>query len=406
MKSKISRRLFEFIAVALLCICLGLYIAELKSSWIPKLLSESPVSYKINKNIGTEFRIFWTASYMALHGELSDIYDNPKFEAAEKRLTGTEKGHVWLYPPPFLLMVLPLSLLPFLASLGLWLAVTLSCYLLILRRICPQPYVILWMVFFPAIVSNFLVGHNGFLSGTLLGGGLLVMNSYPILAGILFGLSFYKPQLGILILLALLAGRRWNILGITAISGAAIGIASALIFGPDTWLEFLQNLPMAAQLTNSPRFWAKMPTIYATARAAGIGSSIAWTLQGIMMVGVMAGVYWVWSGNARAASRASILILGILLFTRYAFIYDYAILAIPLAWLWQEGQTTGWLSLEKPLLLYSWVMPAISSLMLSTVHWPLGVLLLPTTMALFILVLRRHYVERKEAQALTVAASS
>ena len=94
------------------------------------------------------------------------------------------------------------------------------------------------------------------------------------------------------------------------------------------------------------------------------------------------------------------------LFTRYAFIYDYAILAIPLAWLWQEGQTTGWLSLEKPLLLYGWVMPAISSLMLTTVHWPLSVLMLPTTIALFILVLRRHYVERGKGQAVTVVASS
>jgi hypothetical protein len=404
MKSPDSRRFFDLIAVALLCICLGLYINEIKSSWISNLLRESPVSYKINKYIGTEFRMFWTGSYMALHGELSDIYNNTKFEAMEKRLTGTEKGHVWLYPPPFLLMVLPLSLLPFLPSLAIWLAVTLSCYLLILRRICPQPYVILWMVFFPSSVSNFLVGHNGFLSGTLLGGGLLFMNSSPILAGILLGLFFYKPQLGILIPLALLAGRRWNILGITAISGAAIGIASALIFGPDTWLEFWRNLPIAAKLTDDPWFWDRMPTIYAAARAAGNGTLIAWTLQGVMMLGVMAGVYWVWSGNARAASRASILVLGILLFTRYAFIYDYTIMAIPLAWLWQEGQTTGWLPLEKPLLLYAWVMPAISSLMLTT--WPLSVLMLPTTIALFILVLRRHYVERGKAQAVTAVDSS
>ncbi len=364
-------------------------------------MGESPGSYKINKYIGTEFRIFWTGSYMALHGELSDIYNTAKFEETEKRLTGTEKGHVWLYPPPFLFIVLPLSLLPFLASLGLWLAVTLSCYVLILRRICPQPYVLWWMVFFPGIVSNFLVGHNGFLSGTLLGGGLLFMNRAPILAGILLGLFCYKPQLAILIPLALLAGRRWNILGISVITGAVTGIASALIFGPAIWLEFLRNLPIAAKLTDSPHYWDRMPTLYAAARAAGSGTLIAWALQGIMMLGVMAGIYWVWSGKASAATRASILLLGILLFTRYAFIYDYAILAIPLAWLWQEGQTTGWLPLEKPLLLYGWIMPAISSFMLATAHWPLSVLLLPTTAALFILVLRRHYGERGKGEAVT-----
>ena len=406
MKGPGSGRLFNLIAIAALCICLSLYIAEIKSSWVPKLLEESPGSHKINQSIGTEFRMFWTGSYMALHGELSDIYHDAKFEAVEKRLSGAAKGHVWLYPPPFLLMVLPLSLLPFLASLAVWLAVTLSSYLLILRRICPQPHVIFWMVCFPGILSNFLVGHNGFLSGTLLGGGLLLMNRSPILAGILFGLSFYKPQLGILIPLALVAGRRWKVLGITALAGAGIGIASALIFGPDTWLGFVHNLPMAARLTDSPWFWDRMPTIYAAARAAGSGTLTAWTLQGIMMLGVMAGVYWVWSGKASDASRAAILILGILLFTRYAFIYDYALLAIPLAWLWQEGQTTGWLSLEQPLLLYGWVMPAISSLMLATANWPLSVLMLPTTIALFILVLRRHYVERGQEPGVSAAASS
>jgi hypothetical protein len=45
-------------------------------------------------------------------------------------------------------------------------------------------------------------------------------------------------------------------------------------------------------------------------------------------------------------------------------------------------------------------------LLLSFVDLPLSVLMLPTTMALFILVLRRHYVERQTSQAATVIASS
>jgi hypothetical protein len=296
--------------------------------------------------------------------------------------------------------------MPYLASLAVWLAITLLCYILVLRRICPQPYIIFWILFFPGIAANFMVGHNGFLSGALLGGGLLFLNSSPVLAGILFGLSFYKPQLGVLIPLALLAGRRWNVLAITVISATGIGIASALIFGYDAWLGFLHNIPVAEKMTEDPSFWAKMPTIYTAARLAGTGTLLAWISQGVVMLGVIAGVYWVWSGNATAASRASILILGILLFTRYAFIYDYAILAIPLAWLWQEGQTTGWLPLEKPLLLYGWVTPALSSVMFQLVKWPLGWPMLFTTIALFILVLRRHYFELGNIQRATAIVSS
>lgn len=400
-----NNRLFNIAAIVLLGLCLGLYVTEIASTWVPGLLKESSISNRVNRWVGTEFRIFWIGSFMALNGELHDIYNTSKFEEVEKHLTDYTKGHVWLYPPTFLLMVLPLSLMPYLASLAVWLALTLLCYMLVLRRICPQPYVIFWILFFPGIVTNFLVGHNGFVSGALLGGGLLCLNSSPVLAGILFGLSFYKPQLGILIPLALLAGRRWNVLAITAISAICVGLSSALIFGYQAWLGFLHNIAVAERLTETPRFWAKMPTIYTTARLAGSGILLAWTLQGLVMAGVIAGVYWVWSGHATPACRASILILGILLFTRYAFIYDYAILAIPLAWLWQEGQTTGWLSLEKPLLLYGWFAPALSSLMFKLARWPLGWLMLLTSIALFILVLRRHRFELGKVQRVTAMAS-
>jgi hypothetical protein len=400
-----NNRLFNVAAVVLLGACLGLYVMEIASTWVPGLLRESSISNKVNRWVGTEFRIFWIGSFMALNGELHDIYNTSKFEEVEKHLTDYTKGHVWLYPPTYLLMVLPLSLMPYLASLAVWLALTLLCYLLVLRRICPQPYVIFWILFFPGIVANFLVGHNGFVSGALLGGGLLCLNSSPVLAGILLGLSFYKPQLGILIPLALLAGRRWKVLAIAALSAICIGLASALIFGYQAWLGFLHNIPLAEKLTETPGFWAKMPTIYTTARLAGTGILLAWTLQGLVMCGVSAGVYWVWSGHATPACRAAILILGILLFTRYAFIYDYAILAIPLAWLWQEGQTTGWLPLEKPLLLYGWFTPALSSVMFNLAHWPLGWLMLITTMALFILVLRRHHLELVKVQRATAIAS-
>jgi hypothetical protein len=400
-----NHRRFNLMALALLGVCLGLFMAEIASTWVPGLRREPSLSTRVNRWVGTEFRIFWIGSFMALHGELHDLYTPSKFEEVEKHLSGYSKGHAWLYPPTFLLMVLPLSLIPYLASLAVWLAITLTCYVLVLRRICPQPYLIFWILFFPGIVINFTVGHNGFVSGALLGGGLLLLNSSPVLAGILFGLSFYKPQLAILIPLALLAGRRWKVLAVTAVSAICIALASAVIFGYQAWLGFVHNIPLAEKLTETPWYWAKMPTIYTTARLAGSGTFLAWALQGLVMFGVVAGVYWVWSGNATPATRASILILGILLFTRYAFIYDYAILAIPLAWLWQEGQTAGWLPLEKPLLLYAWFAPVLASVMFKLADWPLGWLMLLATGALFILVLRRYYFELGKVQRATALAS-
>jgi Glycosyltransferase family 87 len=396
------KKLFNYSAIILLGVTLGFYICFIQFKGMLVLTDKSSISHRIYNSVGEEFRLFWTASFMVLNGKLADIYNNSRFEEIEDSLTGSKSHHVWLYPPTFLLVVLPLSLLPYLASLAVWLAITLICYLLILRRICPQPLIFFWILLFPGITFNMMVGHNGFLSGILLGAGLLCSESSPVLAGIFFGLMFYKPQLAILIPVALFAGGRWKVLSISTLSALCIVIISVLIFGDRPWMGFLHNLLAGANLTDTPFFWKKMPTVYATARSAGSGTIQAWILQGLIMIGILSGVCWVWSGEATAVSRVSILVIGSLLFTPYAFIYDYAILAIPLAWLWQEGQTTGWLSWEKPLILGVWIMPLIN-LLVEYLFW---LPMLSTMLALFILVLRRHSYELAKVRETTAVALS
>ena len=60
---------------------------------------------------------------------------------------------------------------------------------------------------FPATFINLFHGQNGFLNAALLGAALLALDRRPVVAGILFGLLSYKPHLGLLVPLALLAGR-------------------------------------------------------------------------------------------------------------------------------------------------------------------------------------------------------
>ena len=73
--------------------------------------------------------MFWAGSYMARHGELSGIYDN--YYVSQLRrcvLPARQKGHVWLYPPPFLLMSFaPVSPAVFGLSGPCGSLVTLSC---------------------------------------------------------------------------------------------------------------------------------------------------------------------------------------------------------------------------------------------------------------------------------------
>jgi hypothetical protein len=376
--------------------CLGLYISYIKVIWLPDFLGKSIASQQTYGPAGTDFGLFWTASYLALHGETAAIYDPVRLEQRERELTGIPEGHAWLYPPIYLLIVLPLSLLPFHASLVAWLSITLTGYLLVLRRIFPHPLTIFWALGFPGIAINFMVGHNGFLSGALLGGGLVCLNSSPVAAGILLSALLYKPQLGVLVLLALVAGRQWKALGVMLATAACLALVSTLVFGYASWIGFLKNIPFAERLTDMTLYLRKMPTVYALTRLAGLEPKGAWILQLVFSLAVIIMVWRVWSQKSSMAVRAAILVLGTLLFTRYSFHYDYALLAIPLAWLWQEGQANGWLSWEQPLLLCGWIAPLPGMVLSVELDWPMGATLLPIPLVLFILVLRRNYKEIRQ----------
>jgi hypothetical protein len=396
MNQFLRQRVKDYVGLILVSLCLGIFISYIVTIWAPQLRSLPPGSQKNYASVGEDFPLFWTASYMALNGKIADIYNSAKFIEVEKGFIGHNQHHVWLYPPTFLLIVLPLALLPYLASLAVWLAITLVSYLLVIWRIFPEPRRIFEILCFPGIWINFLAGHNGFLSGALLGGGLIFLDRSPNLAGVLLGSLFYKPHLAILVIIALLAGRLWRVLWVTVVSAIVMGLASGLVLGFGTWVAFFQNIAFGAQFTDGPHFWVRMPTIYAAARLAGSGTIVAWILQGITLSGVIAGVTWVWSKKASEATRASILVVGILLSTGYVFIYDYAILAIPFAWLWKESQTTGWLSWERPVLVCCWAIPLINLSLSSKLNWPLSLLTLPSLAALFILVLKRHCLALKQ----------
>ena len=376
--------------------CLGLYISYIQMIWLPDFLGKSKVSQQTQAPAGADFALFWTASYLTLHGETAALYDHAYLGQREKELTGLPEGLAWHYPPIFLLIVLPLALLPYHASLVAWLSITLAGYLLVLRRICPHPLTIFWALGFPGIAFNFLDGHNGFLSGALLGGGLLCLNSSPVAAGILLGALLYKPQLGILVPLALVAGRQWKALGAMLATTACLALVSALVFGYASWIGFLENIPFAERLTDMPLYLRKMPTVYALTRLAGLGPKGAWILQLVFSIAVIIIVCRVWAQKSSMATKAAILVLGILLFTRHSFHYDYALLAIPLAWLWQEGQANGWFSLEPPLLLFGWIAPLLGMVLSVGLDWPLGATLFPIPLVLFGLFLRRNYAELRQ----------
>ena len=91
------------------------------------------------KPIGTDFVGFYAASRLALDGRPALAYDVGAHWAAQKALFGPNLGYTaFFYPPPALLISLPLALAPYFWSLAAWLAATVYAFYRVLRLYLPS----------------------------------------------------------------------------------------------------------------------------------------------------------------------------------------------------------------------------------------------------------------------------
>jgi len=337
----------------------------------------------------SDFSHYWVASRLARAGDPTAVYDFSRLQAFGQTVAGIQVGIPWFNTPTFLMLLLPFSLLPFHTSLFLWIFSTLGGYLLIIRRLAPHPQFTWLALAFPSALININYGQNGFLSAIFFGGGLLFLDRCPIAAGIFLGLMTYKPQFALLIPVALVAGRRWKPLtAMLFTSGALIGV-SALLFGIDVWLTFFQKIVVMLgglrgeqiSAVSSLPLW-KMPTIFSLMTALGANFLIAAVIQIIIGIVIVVIVGWVWHAKASPAIYSTILVLGTFLLTPYSFVYDYILIAIPLACLGWEAYSKGWLPGERFCLFFAWIAP----LYMSFANCRL--LILPIVL-LFILAIRR-----------------
>jgi len=325
------------------------------------ILTGTGLTDRMGKPIGGDFLVFFTASSMALRGEPAAAYDFARFYETERSIVKADYPNPWVYPPTCLLVVLPLGLLPYLASLVAWSASTLALFLVTLRRIAPHPSTTWLALGFPGTFQNLSHGHNGFLIAALLGGGLLSLERFPLVAGILLGLLWIKPHMAALVLVALAAGRHWKTLGVTILSAGMLALVSGLAFGWSTWSAFLGNITLPLRiLENESPLWGKMVTAYGGFRLAGLDSPTSFLFQGVVSFATAGTVWWIWSRRTSFPMKASFLCLSIFLFTPYAFSYDLAILALPLAWMGWEARRGEWTDREKLSLALAWLLPLLS----------------------------------------------
>lgn len=315
------------------------------------------------KPLGTDFSSFWTASELALMGRPAAAYDPVQHGAVQQALfpAGQRSYYAFFYPPMFLLVCLPLALLPYLASLTTWLLAGSAALIGCLRRILPQRWAILPMLTSPAFVVNTGHGQNGFLSATCLGGALLLMERRPFLAGLCLGSLSFKPHLLLAAPVMLLAARRWMVIAGAAAATLGLAAASWLILGTGTWAGFLQASSMAKDtLENGLVEPWKMQSAFAAVRLLHGGKLFAYSVQLALASGILILLGRYAARRPGGAPEVALLAIGGLLCTPFVLDYDLTCLLVPVAWVMADAQRTGWQPWEKFVLLAAYVLPLVS----------------------------------------------
>ncbi|MEZ0225357.1 MAG: glycosyltransferase family 87 protein [Alphaproteobacteria bacterium] len=326
-------------------------------AWIFLLLfdawahSSQGVTDDNGEHIGRDFINYWAGAKLAVDGKAAEAYDLDAFHKFQQTLVGdASEWKMYSYPPVAMLMTLPLAFLPFIPALLLWSFLGIACCIRLLKLETGWP---LWPVAAaaaiasPAALWNLVSGQNGYFTAAFFAGGLALLPRKPVIAGILLGLLSYKPQLGLLIPVALLAGGQWRCFMAAAATVTCLFLGSWAALGGDAWTGFLHQMTAVQGAILKMTVWHRMPTVYTSLKVLGFPGSVANAAQILSALGAAALVVMIWRGHVSSRVKAAALIIATFLATPYAWDYDMIALTFAVLWLAQEGQRGRFLPWEK-----------------------------------------------------------
>jgi arabinofuranan 3-O-arabinosyltransferase len=310
---------------------------------------------KAGLGIPTDFVNVWAAGKLVLEGHPAFAYDWDIQRQIELALLRQDfPGYfAWHYPPPFLFVASFLAQFPYSVAFVGWAAASFVPYLAAMRAIVGRAtFGVMLAVGFPMVLSNGLVGQNGYLTAALIGGTLILLPTRPVLSGICLGLLTYKPQYGFLFPIVLIATAEWTVFFSAAATAIAMAFVSWLAFGTDSWLAFFHWMPRFSQafLVEGKATWWKLQSLYSMVRYLGGSEQLGWACQWILTAAVVTTLVTLWRSKVRYSLKAAALAAGTLLTTPYLFMYDMMVLAIAVAFLVRVGLARGFLPYELPLL--------------------------------------------------------
>lgn len=297
--------------------------------------------------VGPDFVSFWSAARAALDQNPALPYDFKAFSAFQQELIGFPDV-AFFYPPIFLMMVTPLGLMPYGLSYAVFQALSLGAATITVGRILGDWRRGWLLLVFPGALFCVMHGQTSLACVVFLGGALLALSrGHQIAAGLFIGLLAIKPQFGLLIPFALLAGGYYRAFAAAGITVLALGGVSALLFGPEVWQAFLAQSSLATETMMKGIVHAeKFASPFGWLVQVGVPAAGALAIQSALSLGLLGWVTYCWWRVREFNIKAMLLGASTCLVTPFMLDYDLALLAIPLAFALRLFADKGFSRLE------------------------------------------------------------
>ncbi|HEY4123002.1 MAG TPA: glycosyltransferase family 87 protein [Rhizomicrobium sp.] len=380
-----------------------LWAGGIAIGWLAAILCLALTAHGLNdyagRPLGSDFSNVYAAGTLAREGQAQAPFDPALQHAREQAIFGEKTPfYGWHYPPYFLFVADALAALPYIPALVLWQGASFALYLFALSRLTragPAPRLradpnwLLLAAAFPAVFINFTHGHNGFLTAALFAGALAALETRPILAGILFGLTIYKPQFGVLLPFALIAGGYWRTAIATAATVIVFTLVVTLAFGSEVWPAFLASthFTRTVVLEAGGAGWFKIQSAFSLVRMWGGSVALAYAVQGAVAAGIVAVIIRVWSSTSGFAPKAALLCMGSFLATPYSLDYDMMILAPAILLLIADIYTHPAPPYRAAAVALLWLVPFFTR-GIAALGIPVGMI---SVLAVFVLVARQEW---------------
>jgi Glycosyltransferase family 87 len=289
---------------------------------------------------GADYTAFYTGWTIVLQGDGASLYDPATQATVQREILGGRSFEAGLNPfnnPPYLVLpFVPLALIPLQTSYAVWAVVQLGLLAWLVRRLLTQVaqgwsrnerllLVGAALAAPPLALALFQGSLSLVVTVAMLEVYLALRRGRDSVAGLWLVGASIKPQAVLTTGVAMLAARRWRLLGVAAACLGVLALAATVVMGPSVWADYTRFL---GDYVGSFDVMSVRPSVMWNVRgtltlligpdvSAGQADAIN-TIALVAQVAILVVVAWLWRsrwdvGSPAFALRFSLtLVLGLL----------------------------------------------------------------------------------------------